>query len=212
MADYGTYEVSTDPAAEPVSTADAKEHLRIESGVTADDGLVDALVASARAWVEQYLDKKLISQTITQTLDDWPGQVDASRWPSEGRISDYVGSPVGAVELLANPVSSITSVTVYDDAGGSSVWSSSKYRLAKGTRARLALVDGESWPSATRNSDAIEIVYVAGYGAAGSDVPKPIVQAVKQLVAYLYENRGEDGGDMPPHVAMLLKPYRFLSL
>lgn len=219
LGKYGRFEVTTAPATEPVSTADAKAHLRIESSVTDDDTLIDKLVAAARHWVEQYIERKLITQTITQTLDDWPGSSYAGdgELVPVGRVDQTLArGSSGWVELLANPVQSITSVTTYDDAGSSAVWSSSNYRLSDaGDRARMALKDGASWPTnATRRTDAIEIVYVVGYGGA-SAVPDDIILAIKMLVAHWYENREAvtvgSGAEVPMTVKPLLQPYRYMG-
>lgn len=211
-----TYEVTSAPASEPVSLADMKAYLRLESGVTADDDLISDLITEAREWVEDYTEQKLITQTITQTLDRWPGSRELIELPQEGRVSDVLYGGKGWVELLANPVQSITSVTVYDDAGGSAVWSADNYRLATGHRARLALEDGAAWPSATRATDAIEIVYVAGFGDADA-VPGPFKAAIKKLVASAYENReseiiGSITAEMKFSVDRILGSKRVMSL
>jgi uncharacterized phiE125 gp8 family phage protein len=62
----------------------------------------------------------------------------------------------------------------------------------------------------------IEIGFIAGFGERGGDVPQPIRQALRHLVAHLYENR--DGlesvspGAEPAIVASLLSPYRLHHL
>lgn len=210
----GRVEVTTAPAAEPVSTATAKEWIRLESGVTADDTLIDGLVTAARVWVERYIQRKLITQTIRQTLDDWPNASQTRDLPREGRISDAISGDAAYVELLASPVQSITSVTTYNDSDTATTWSSSNYRLsASGDRARIVPVGSASWPTATRNSDGVEIVYQAGYGDAASDVPEAIVTAVKFLVAHWYENRGDmEATKAPEMVKMLLASYRIREL
>lgn len=215
---FGRLTTVTGPAAEPVSTATAKEWLRIESGVTADDTLIDALVVAARQHVEEYCQIRLITQTVRQTLDRWPGYRANATMPNEGRISDWKNGEVDYVELIARPVQSITSVTLYDDAGNSETWNASNYRLSEpGDRSRLVPTDNVAWPSATRRSDAIEIVYVAGFGDAGSNVPDAILKAIKLLVAHWYENReaeviGGTPASLKTGVQALLAPYRFLTI
>jgi uncharacterized phiE125 gp8 family phage protein len=215
---FGRLSIVTAPAAEPISTATAKEWLRIESGVTADDTLIDALVVAARQHVEEYCQIRLITQTVRQTLDRWPGYRANAIMPNDGRISDWKNGEVDYVELIARPVQSITSVTLYDDAGNSDTWASSNYRLsAPGDRSRLVPTDNAAWPSAERRSDAIEIVYVAGFGNAGSDVPDAILKAMKLLVAHWYENReavviGTITAELPFAVKALLQPYRFITI
>jgi uncharacterized phiE125 gp8 family phage protein len=55
---------------------------------------------------------------------------------------------------------------------------------------RMILNTGETWPTALRDRNAIEIEYEAGFGADASAVPATIKRAIAQTAGYLYENRG----------------------
>lgn len=209
----GRLAVTVEPAAEPITRSEAKAWLRIEDATTADDGIIDLLITNARAWVEQYLERKLITQTVTQTLDDWPDQNSAQYdFSGTARISDVTESPVPYLELLAAPVQSVSSVVTYDDSDNASTWDSGNYRLSTpGDRSRIAPVGGNAWPVATRDTDAVIVTYVAGYGASGADVPGPIKMAMYQLIALWYENR-EAMGDAPDSVRATLIPYKVFTL
>jgi uncharacterized phiE125 gp8 family phage protein len=82
-------------------------------------------------------------------------------------------------------------------------------------QARIVLRQGKSWPTVTqtRNANAYVVKYVAGYGGA-SDVPEPIVQAIKLLTAHLYENREAvtslTVNAIPYTIGAMLQPYRIL--
>ena len=72
-------------------------------------------------------------------------------------------------------------------------------------------------PQPGARSAGIEIDVEAGYGATASAVPEPLKQAIRQLVAHWYENRGAGPPDesalrMPASVAALIAPYRVLAL
>ena len=58
------------PAAEPLGLAQAKAYLRI--AYEGENNLVAALIAAARARVEQETGLALISRTLRVTLDHWP--------------------------------------------------------------------------------------------------------------------------------------------
>jgi len=63
----------------------------------------------------------------------------------------------------------------------------------------------------------IEVDVAVGYGDAPGDVPQPLRQAIKLLVAHWYENRGlialgQPVAVLPASAAALLAPYRVLSL
>jgi uncharacterized phiE125 gp8 family phage protein len=71
-------------------------------------------------------------------------------------------------------------------------------------------------PSPGRLAAGIELDVVAGYGDAARDVPEPLRQAARLLVAHWYENRGLASPSavtiLPTTVAALIAPYRMLSL
>jgi uncharacterized phiE125 gp8 family phage protein len=62
-------EVTTQPAVEPLTTAEAKAHLRVD--LTHEDNLIDAAVIAARTYVENFTRLKLITQTVTLTRTGW---------------------------------------------------------------------------------------------------------------------------------------------
>ncbi len=59
------------------------------------------------------------------------------------------------------------------------------------TPGRMTLKSGKAWPIALRANNAIEVIYLAGYGADGTTVPATIKRAVRALASALYENRGD---------------------
>ncbi len=60
----------TAPALEPVSLADAKAHLRLDSDD--DDQLITAAIVAARVHVEALTRRLLIEQGWRVYLDQWP--------------------------------------------------------------------------------------------------------------------------------------------
>ena len=80
----------------------------------------------------------------------------------------------------------------------------------------MVLKKGEAWPSVTlAAANGVRVRYVAGYGAAGSNVPQAIRQAILLVIGSLYENRedvlvaqGVSIGVLPFGVVALLAPYR----
>ncbi|MCP4704013.1 MAG: hypothetical protein GY865_05330, partial [candidate division Zixibacteria bacterium] len=86
---------------------------------------------------------------------------------------------------------SVTSVKYKDTDGDQSTFSSDDYIAATETEpGQIILGYGDVWPTVTLYpSNPIELIFVAGYGAAGSDVPEPIRHAIKILIADAYENR-----------------------
>ena len=73
------------------------------------------------------------------------------------------------------------------------------------------------WPAPGRRIGGIEIEFTAGYGDNPSDVPEPILQALKLLVAHWYEVRnpvhiGQMATRVPDTVSSLLAPYKVRRL
>lgn len=208
---YGRSKITTAPASEPVTTDEAKAHLRID--FSDDDTLIDALIVAARNHCEHYTKRRFITQTATQYLDQWPHHLARGG----GVLSGGRRVGPGWVELLESPAASITSVTTYDEESNATVWSSGEYRLSdSGSRGRLVPTNSATWPTATRDSDAIEIVYVCGYGAADA-VPQAIKQAMLMLIGHWYENResvvlGANSFEVPQGVRALLQPFRVMDL
>ncbi|WP_171043013.1 head-tail connector protein [Maritimibacter alexandrii] len=158
------------PATRVLSTEEAKEHLReLEDD---HDTLVDGLVLAAEGLLDGpfgILGRALITQSWVMTRAVWPSGA--------------------SLDLPLPPVQSVTSVVYIDAEGETQTLAAESYRLVAGeSRARLELVAGASWPAVYDRSDAIRVTFVAGYGAAASDVPEPIRQAVRLLVGFWYEN------------------------
>ena len=71
-------------------------------------------------------------------------------------------------------------------------------------------------PMPERPIAGIEIDVTCGYGDAGTDVPEPLRQAIRLLIAHWYENRGliavgHEVAILPQTVAALIAPYRVLA-
>lgn len=194
--------VATPPASEPVSTAEARAHLRIDH--VDDDAYIAALITAARSVVEERLRRALITQTLTLTMDHFPGAHDAL---------DALVHAAGVIRLPRSPVQSVSSITYVDDSGVTQTLSASGYRVdTSSVMARIEPAYGETWPTTRPVSNAVTVTFVAGYGAAAA-VPLPIKQAVLVLVGTWFEHReavivGGTPNVVPMTVDYLLGPYR----
>ncbi len=200
----------TAPASEPVSLAEAKAHLRIESAD--DDSLISALIAAARQAAEAHMRRALITQTWRLTLDRFPAAPQAW-WDGVRQGADMPGDG-SVIELPRPPLVSVTSVTAYDDADNATVAGAASYFVdTDGKPGRVVLRSGQTWPTALRVAGGVEVLFVAGYGAAGA-VPQAIRQGILMLIGHLFENREAEAGAaaLPAGVAALWRPYRVLGL
>lgn len=180
--------LQTAPATEPLTTAEAKSHLRVTG--SGDDTYIAALVTAARQLAEQQLSRALITQTWDLLLPCWPER---------------------SVLIPMAGVTAITHAKYYDAANVQQTWSASLYEVAlAGVLAELAPVYGQAWPQVYTRLEAIEIRFVAGYADAAA-VPAAIKQWMLLQIGHMYEHR-EAASDFQvydvPHVAGLLDAYR----
>lgn len=153
------------PTPEPVTSAEVEESLVLASGW--DAATLTRLISAAREIVELETDRSMINRDITIELDDWPEDE--------------------TIYLPRGPVSSVTSVKYIDTAGTQqTLVEGTDYRVTiRGDVARITPVN--SWPSVdTERKGVIEVIYVAGYGATGTDVPEDMRSAVIAKVDHLY--------------------------
>lgn len=182
------------PSVEPITVAEAKAHCRIDHD--AEDMLISSLILAARLHVEHNLDLALVSQSWSLYLDAWPG---------------------GAhVELPLAPLIGVEAIKTYDADDNAAIVDPGKYSIdAASRRPRIAFDNSASRPVPGRAINGIEIAFVAGYGATADDVPVPIRQAIKMLVAHWYEAREpaeQHAVSIPGTVASLIAPYRSARL
>lgn len=157
--------VSSAAAVEPLLVDDMI--LQMNAQGTLDDELIGAQIAFARAYVEDYTGTRLITQTLTLRTDDW---------------ADLDGLPVA-------PVQSITSITYVDVDGTTHTLSATVYEARLyGLEPSVVLKYNQTWPT-IRVGSQITVTAVVGYGAAGSNVPPPIMQAMKLVAADAYRFR-----------------------
>jgi uncharacterized phiE125 gp8 family phage protein len=184
----------TGPLEEPVTVAEAKAHLRVDTD--ADDGLIGDLITAAREHVEVHCRRVLITQTWDLFLDAWPR---------------------GREIVLPHPrLQSVTAVTAHDSEGGAGVFDPANYQVdAISEPGRVRLVRGASWPAAElRPVNGVQVRFVAGYGDAAA-VPQTVKRALLLLVGALYENREEiivaqgfNVAALPFGAWSLLRPHR----
>jgi uncharacterized phiE125 gp8 family phage protein len=185
-------ELVTAPAAEPLTLAEAKVHLRAPSG-SSEDALITRLIAAARLHIEAITRRRLITQKWRAYFDRFP-----------------CGS-AGLVLVDLTPVTAIDLVKYIDTAGAEQTLASSVYQLVPGMPARLYLAFDQSWPDIRGDRDSVRVEVTSGYGAAAA-VPADLIAAHLMLLAHWYENReavnvGNIVAEMPLSVADLLAPY-----
>lgn len=190
------------PSVPAVPTADVAAHLRIEGSgsptVYQDQSYIEALRDAAVDWLEGpdgYLGgRALINQTWRADLAEFDADV--------------------PIRLPLVPVSSISGILYYDGDGAQQTLDTSVYTLLDDEFGPyVALKVDQEWPGTYERVDAVRVTFVAGYGAAASDVPAAMRHAILLMVGHWYENRegvivGDGAIEVPLTVERLLMPYR----
>jgi len=184
--------LTSGPAVEPVTLAEAKAHLRVDG--TAEDTLVASLIVTSRLHVEAAVGLALITQGWSYFLDAWPAGA--------------------GLKLPLRPVQSIAAVRLFDENAVVTTLDPATYLLdGAGAPPRLVRQGAIVWPKPGRVANGIEVAFIAGYGNAAADVPAPIRQAILLLTAHWYDHRspieiGQFARPVPDIVSELLAHYR----
>lgn len=161
--------LSVAPAEEPVTLTEAKVHLRVGEDVGEEDALIAGHITAARVEAERILGRSLVSQS-------WEGKMDS--FPDDD-----------ALTLPMAPLRSVTSIKYVDTDGVEQTVSSADYTVdTSGVVGRVYLNYGKSWPGIRSEYNAVRVVFVAGYGDAGS-VPEDVRSWILLRVADRYEHR-----------------------
>ena len=196
--------LKTSPASEPVSLAEAKNFLRIID--IDDDALINSLIIAVRQKAETWMRRALITQTWTLWLDASPDGLNLS--------------------IPLSPLQSVTYIKSYNLVNVASTFDVIKYFVdTASTPGRVALNDGQTWPTALRRINAMEVEFVAGFGPA-SNVPETIKQGILQWIKLLFANKSKlyesdestsgllesNRLAIPPAVIVLWEPYKLLKI
>ena len=164
----------------------------------ADDGFQDPVLVpmlrAAIATVEADTGKVLMTRRYQHVLTAW--------------------RDLGRLAVPVAPVSAIVSLTITDMGGGEEIIDPARYRLIPDGQRPEVVSASWSLPTIPVGGTA-EIVFDAGFGAAWSDVPPDLAQAVLMLATHYYNNRGvmtERGKALPEGVGRLLARHRVIRL
>jgi len=161
------------PAAEPITLAEAKLHLRETE--TAQDALILALIVAARRYAENYTRRCFVERTFELTMDAWP-------WD-------------GVIKVPMPPLQSVTWIKYIDFAGVLQTIDPLEYVVdLYSAPARIRPAYLETWPDLRGDMNGVQVRFVAGYyGGSPADfqtgIPDTLKAWLKVRVADLYEHR-----------------------
>ena len=183
----------TGPGVEPVTAAELAAHARATGA--SDQALIANYVTPAREAIERACRVAMINQNWEYWLDRLPDPEPA------GRI----------IELPIGPLSSVTSVTVYDPFDAPTLIQPSAYLVDTASDpGRLILRPDAGIPLTLRFVQVVKVLFVAGYGAAAAAVPAELTLAVKALGAWYFEHGY--GGGIPDELWPAIMPFRRVTV
>lgn len=197
----------TPPASEPVTLAEAKAHLRLETAL--DDDYVNTLIGAARQYIEQVCWRGLVTQTWELVLESFTGE-DTLELGTRGRRygsgqSSFNELPRGNlsssgflpwIELPKGNLGTVTSIKYIDTNGTQQTLAGTEYTVdAVEVPGRVRLAYGKFWPPTQwPRWDAVRIQYTVGWAVAAGiwAGPTAIKQAMYLLISQLYEHRSPE--------------------
>lgn len=197
------------PPAEPcVSVVELKEYLRIDNNL--EDGRLEVMEAAAVKRLEDITSHKFVTQTWDVFLDRWPLTSSNKWWDGVKEIAlSEIVSPARNITLPLGIGRQLLEFSTFSDDQEFTENVADYVFDSVGPRCRIGLKISGIWPTTVlRPNNGIRFRVQVGFGAA-SNVPKDIKQAIKELVAHMYENRGDQNEmAVPPHILMLVQGYR----
>jgi uncharacterized phiE125 gp8 family phage protein len=158
--------VITAPAVEPVTLAEAKLHLRVETDD--EDALIASLISAARGQCEHMLERAVARQTVTLSVDEFPAD---------------------GIRLPMSPVVQIDSVEYVDADGTTQTMAPGDYYLDDSQSPNWLLPAYDSdWPSARTEANAVRVTYQVGFEACPAEIKAWILLKVGSL----YQHREAD--------------------
>jgi len=164
------------PADKAVSLDDIRTWLAFDAGITEDNDVLDTVIDETTAYLEgggnghgELNGRKLYTQTWTITLDAC-------------EIADIL-------PIRLSPLQSVTSIKTTDADGVVTTVDTSNYQVRIGEYPRVVLSASGSWPSDTRDYDALQITCVVGYGDQAA-MPNDIRMILKGVAQHQYKSKG----------------------
>lgn len=157
----------TPPRGEPLYLDEVLAHLRVEHHE--DDGLITALITTARLSAEAETHRALVTQSWRKTLDSWPAD--------------------GEIELPRPPLQSVQEISYLDSDGARQIVDAADYQVVTDELVgRVQPAYGKSWPAARLVPGSIRVDYTCGYGLA-EDIPQSIKAWMLLAIGTWYAQR-----------------------
>ena len=187
--------VTSGPASEPLTTAEAKKQLEIETSVSEHDIFIDSLIKEARQYVEQKIGIGLFTQTVVQRWDEFPECTRFDKFP--------------ALELCPGNIQSITHLKYLDtDGAEQALADTTDYKESlTSIPSQLVPAYSKSWPATRNEIDAVWCEYVRGWGTT-AEIPGQLKGAMLMIITSWFECRNDSVRRFPTAADLLIDQYR----
>lgn len=198
------------PPAQLISTATLKSYLRVDGSL--EDATIDTMIKTATRYLEDYLSLKFNSQVWDIWLDGWPCSSKRDQW-WDGVRDGAIGELYSHEKFIKIPfgrIISLDSFSTFNSSNVELVHTPGDYIVdTVSYQGRIGLNVGQTWPTTfLRPINAIKFRVTVGLAT----VPDDILQAVKELTAFFFENRGDENREIPPSILGIVSPYKELKL
>lgn len=204
-----TLKLVTPPAETPITVEQARIYLRIDNDL--EDLRIETMIKAATLHLENYLGIKFVTQIWDVFMDYFPMEARGDWWDGSRelaiselyRASRNIKLPIGLAQSLDQFDTTSDDGTVISELPAN-------YELdTANNTARIGLKQGAVWPTTVlRANSGIRFRLTVGFGDAAV-VPEDIKNAIFELVAHMYENRGDQNEmKIPSHVYELVNHYQ----
>ena len=167
MISNSTVNVKTEPSSRIVTVREARNWAKIPS--QDDDSAIDSIIDLCQKNLEDYLDRRFISQTVEWFFDGCP-------------YGATLTLPIGA------DVTAINSISYYTSSDELKTFSASNYTLdSDSIPNRILLSTGNFWPTELRGHKSFVIDFTVGKSDASTVNPR-LRTAVLKMVASQMDN------------------------
>lgn len=213
-----SYRELTQPAAEPITLAAAKQQLVIDDTFTADDALISVYITAAREYVERVMQRHIFQRTMILTLDYFPLLSDCVYGADQYA---YVSSYIRSLSIIIPKAGlvSVESIKYLDTTNNTfATLPANTYMVdAISEPGRITPAAGCVWPYQQNYLPGqVQINYTSGSYGDGVEVdncPVAIKLAMLLLVSHFYAHREATTEatltNIPLGVDALLAPYTF---
>jgi len=187
---YGRLKVSTARSSWIVSLAEAKAHLRIESGYTVDDTYITLLLKIAQDIVEKETSLLLSAVGITYIADGFLPVIDLGVNGSAVASVKYYDTANAQQTLAVNTDYYVSNLSYLNES------------------IRIYPSTNNNWPDTFDKPDSVEVIFTAG--CSTNDVPLGLYQATLLIIGRYYEMRQDVGTgmfDIPKGATHLINQY-----